>query len=183
MARMILVVGGCRSGKSAYAQRVAESLPGRRLLVATCPVIDEEMARRVEAHRRARSGRGWETAEEPLDLAGVLRRSHDYQVLLVDCITLWVNNLMHAAAQQSHDLEEDEIVGRCREMLAAAEACPGTIVFVTNEVGMGIVPEHAAARRYRDLAGRANQEIATRADTVTLLTCGIARNLKEIATQ
>jgi adenosylcobinamide kinase/adenosylcobinamide-phosphate guanylyltransferase len=178
MARITLIVGGCRSGKSAYAEQVAESLPPRRLYVATCPVTDPEMARRIEAHQSARSGRGWETVEEQLDVAGVLGRHRQANVLLVDCITLWVNNLMYAAEQEADGLGESEIVRKCDELLAAARECSGSVIFVSNEVGMGIVPENPAARRFRDLVGRANQEIARRADTVTLMSCGIPRQLK-----
>jgi adenosylcobinamide kinase/adenosylcobinamide-phosphate guanylyltransferase len=175
----MLVVGGCRSGKSAYAQQVAESLPPRRLYVATCPVFDEELARRVDAHQLARSGRGWETVEEQIDVAGVLCRSRHHAVL-VDCVTLWVNNLMYSAEQESRELTESEVAEECHEVLEAARACPGTVIFVTNEVGMGIVPDNPASRRYRDLVGRANQAIAARADTVTLVSCGIPLHLKEV---
>ena len=97
MAEIVLVTGGCRSGKSAYAQQLAESLPPRRLYVATCPVTDDEMRRRIEEHREARADRGWETVEEQLDLAGVFRRHAEHNVLLVDCVTLWINNLMYHA--------------------------------------------------------------------------------------
>ena len=179
MAELILVVGGCRSGKSAYAQQLAESLPPSRLYVATCPVIDREMALRIEAHQAARSGRGWETVEEPSDLAAVLGRSRPHNVVLVDCLTLWINNLMYARQCQSRELDEDEVAGQCRAMLDAVVGGPGAVIFVSNEVGMGIVPENAAARRYRDLVGRANQVVAARADTVTLVSCGIPWNLKE----
>jgi adenosylcobinamide kinase/adenosylcobinamide-phosphate guanylyltransferase len=178
MARIILVVGGCRSGKSAYAQRLAESLQPRRLFVATGAVIDEEMARRIEAHQLARRDRGWETVEEPLDVAAVLDRHREWNVLLVDCVTLWVNNLMYAAGARSQELGEAEIARKCREILDAARACSGSVILVTNEVGMGIVPASAAARCFRDLVGRANQEIAQQSDAVTLMCCGIPRELK-----
>jgi adenosylcobinamide kinase / adenosylcobinamide-phosphate guanylyltransferase len=179
MARIVLVTGGCRSGKSAYAQALAESFPGPRLFVATCPVTDDEMRRRIEAHQRARRDRGWETVEEQLDLPGVLRRSETHNVLLVDCVTLWVNNVMYEAEQGGREVTEADIVARCREFLSAAGACRGMVIFVTNEVGMGVVSENAQARLFRDLVGRANQTIATQADTVTLVTCGIPRHLKE----
>ena len=179
MANIILIVGGCRSGKSAYAQQAAESLPAPRLYVATCPVFDDELAQRVEAHRLARSGRGWETVEEQIDLAGVLGRSR-HQAVLVDCVTLWINNLMYSAQQESRDLTESAVAQQCCEVLEAAAACPGTVLFVTNEVGMGIVPDIPASRRYRDLAGRANQTIAARADAVTLVSCGIPLHLKGV---
>ena len=183
MAEIILVVGGCRSGKSAYAQQLAESLSPRRVFVATCPVIDDEMRQRVALHRAARRDRGWETIEEQLDLAGVLGRSAQDGALLVDCLTLWINNLMYAADRDGRPLGEADVAGHCRDLLDAAAACPGTVVLVSNEVGMGIVPENAAARRYRDLVGRANQVIAARAQRVTLVSCGIALHLKETAGQ
>jgi adenosylcobinamide kinase / adenosylcobinamide-phosphate guanylyltransferase len=179
MARIVLVTGGCRSGKSAYAQQLAESLPPSRLFVATCPVTDDEMRRRIEQHRQSRRDRGWETVEEQLDLAGVFRRHAENNVLLVDCVTLWINNLMHQAGLQSHELAESDAVERCELMIEAADACRGTVIFVTNEVGLGVVPENALARSYRDLIGRANQTIAARADAVTLVCCGIPLHLKE----
>jgi adenosylcobinamide kinase / adenosylcobinamide-phosphate guanylyltransferase len=179
MAKIVLVTGGCRSGKSGHAQKMAESLPPARVYVATSPVTDEEMRRRIEQHREARRNRGWETIEEQLDLAGVFRRNVESSVLLVDCVTLWVNNLMYRAEQESRQVTEADIGVRCDEMLDAARACQGTVIFVTNEVGLGVVPENALARRYRDLVGRANQIIAARADAVTLVCCGIPMNLKE----
>jgi adenosylcobinamide kinase/adenosylcobinamide-phosphate guanylyltransferase len=179
MARIVLVTGGCRSGKSAYAQRLAESLPPPRLFVATCPVTDEEIEHRIEEHRRARHERGWETVEEQCDLAEVFRRNMQYHVLLVDCVTLWVNNLLYHAEREGRSLTEADIARQCSQVLDAAEACPGTVVFVTNEVGLGVVPENARARRYRDLVGRANQILAARAEEVTLICCGIPVHLKK----
>jgi adenosylcobinamide kinase / adenosylcobinamide-phosphate guanylyltransferase len=179
MARIVLVTGGCRSGKSAYAQQLAESLPSPRLFVATCPVTDDEMRRRIEQHRQARRDRGGGTVEEQADLAGVFRRHAEQSVLLVDCVTLWVNNLMYHAERESRSLSEADVAERCEEMLAAADTCRGTAIFVTNEVGLGVVPENAQARLYRDLIGRANQTIAARADAVTLVCCGIPLHLKE----
>ncbi len=178
MVRIVLVTGGCRSGKSGYAQRLAESLPPTRLFVATCPVTDDEMQRRIDLHRRAREEYGWETIEEPCDLAGVLRQQRQYRVLLVDCVTLWINNLMYHAGREGRLFSEAHVADRCHQVPDAAEDCPGTVIFVTNEVGLGVVPENAQARHYRDLVGRANQVIAARADTVTLLCCGIPMQVK-----
>jgi adenosylcobinamide kinase/adenosylcobinamide-phosphate guanylyltransferase len=179
MASIDLVTGGCRSGKSAYAQEMAERISPSRLYVATCPVIDDEMRRRIEAHRQARRDRQWETVEEPLDLAGAFRRHPDYGAVLVDCVTLWVNNLMYAAQRKGCSIDEVQIAADCHTMLDAAARCSGAVIFVTNEVGLGIVPENALARHYRDLVGRANQVIAGRAERVTLVTCGIPLTLKE----
>jgi adenosylcobinamide kinase/adenosylcobinamide-phosphate guanylyltransferase len=178
MARIALVTGGCRSGKSAFAQQAAERISPRRLYVATCPVTDEEMRRRIEAHRQARRDRQWETVEEPLDLAGVFGSRPGYGVVLVDCVTLWINNLLYAAESVGLAIDEVEVNARCSAMLDAAARHPGAVIFVTNEVGLGIVPENALARRYRDLVGRANQAIAARAESVTLLCCGIPLTLK-----
>ena len=174
MAKILLVTGGCRSGKSAYAERRAMALPGRRAYVATCPVVDEEMARRIAAHRRARDGQGWVTVEEPIDLEGVLRRHAATDVLLIDCLTLWVNNLLYEAERAGREIDEPP----CREMLDAAEACRGWVIVVSNEVGLGIVPDNSLARRYRDLVGRANQLVAQRAEEVVLLCCGIPLTVK-----
>jgi adenosylcobinamide kinase/adenosylcobinamide-phosphate guanylyltransferase len=178
MAHFTLITGGCRSGKSAYAQQLAESLPGRRAYVATCPVLDEEMRLRIERHQRARSRAQWETIEEPLNLAGALAGNPEYEVVLVDCVTLWVNNLMYLVERNGIQLRERDLTRHCEEVLEAGSKREGTVIFVTNEVGLGIVPDNALARRYRDLAGWCNQRIAAAADTVTLVTCGLPLHLK-----
>jgi adenosylcobinamide kinase / adenosylcobinamide-phosphate guanylyltransferase len=179
MADLILVTGGARSGKSAYAQQLAESLPAPRAFVATCPVIDDEMRGRIELHQRAREGRGWATIEEPLDLAAVFRTRREYRVLLVDCVTLWINNLLYEAQRRGALPREADIARQCGSMLEAAQQSPASVIFVTNEVGMGIVPGDAASRLYRDLVGRANQLIGGSAQRVVLVSCGIPLTLKE----
>ena len=175
MAKILLVTGGCRSGKSVYAQHRAMALPGRRAYVATCPVVDEEMARRIAAHRQAREGQGWVTVEEPTDLEGVLRRHAAMDVVLIDCLTLWINNLLYEAGRAGREMADPP----CREMLDAAEACRGWVILVSNEVGLGIVPDSPLARRYRDLAGQANQLVAQRAEEVVLMRRGIPMTIKE----
>jgi adenosylcobinamide kinase/adenosylcobinamide-phosphate guanylyltransferase len=174
----VLITGGSRSGKSVYAQSLAEALPAPRVFVATCPVLDEETRERVRRHQAARAGRGWETIEEQMDLEGALQRAGHAGVVLVDCLTLWINNLMYHAGQQGRDLTEDGIALRSRGLLAVCAAHPGTVIFVTNEVGMSIVPENAVCRRFRDLAGRCNQVIAADAGAVALLVCGLPLLLK-----
>ncbi len=180
MAHIHLITGGGRSGKSSYAQRLGESLPGPRAYIATCPIIDEEMAERVRMHRQARSGGDWETIEEPVDLAGAVRRAGAFHVLLVDCLTLWANNLLYEAEKQGGTLTEEQMAGRCRELIDACDTFPGEILFVTNELGMGIIPENELARRFRDIAGRMNQLIAAAAGQVTLMVSGITLPLKEL---
>ena len=178
MADIILITGGSRSGKSAYAQRLAETLPGPRAYVATCLVVDPEMATRVEKHRESRRISEWTTIEEPADLAGAIRWAAAYRVVLVDCLTLWVNNLLYEAERRGGLFTEEEAADRFREVIAACRAFPGTVIFVTNEVGMGIVPMDEATRRFRDCAGRMNQMIAAAAAEVTFVVSGIPLRLK-----
>jgi adenosylcobinamide kinase/adenosylcobinamide-phosphate guanylyltransferase len=179
MSRMILVTGGARSGKSAYAQNLAESLPGPRAFVATCPVTDAEMALRIDKHRQARAGQSWRTREEPVDLSGALAQTADCPTVLVDCLTLWINNLMYQAACQDQAISEEDMELRCRALIDAVQRHPGTVIFVSGEVGLGIVPEHREARLFRDLLGRCNQLLAADADQVTLVACGLPLHLKQ----
>ena len=178
MAEIILITGGSRSGKSAFAERTAEALPGPRAYIATCPAIDPEMEERIRKHKETRRGRGWETIEECVDLAGVIRRAEGCRVLLVDCLTLWINNLLYEAEKRGELFTEEAAAGRCRVLVDACRGFGGTVIFVTNELGMGIVPGNETARRFRDIAGRCNQEIAAAADRVTLVVSGIPLLLK-----
>ncbi|MDP6779294.1 MAG: bifunctional adenosylcobinamide kinase/adenosylcobinamide-phosphate guanylyltransferase [Candidatus Latescibacteria bacterium] len=178
MGRIVMVTGGSRSGKSAHAQQLAERESGSHTFVATCPPIDEEMRERIRRHREDREGRGWSTVEETVDLAKVIRAARDGGVLLVDCLTLWINNLMYRAEQDGGEVEEDEIARLGKELVDASAEREGTTLFVTNELGIGIVPEHAMVRRYRDLVGRCNQVVAAGADRVILMIAGIPTKLK-----
>nr|VFK30202.1 MAG: adenosylcobinamide kinase /adenosylcobinamide-phosphate guanylyltransferase [Candidatus Kentron sp. MB]VFK34165.1 MAG: adenosylcobinamide kinase /adenosylcobinamide-phosphate guanylyltransferase [Candidatus Kentron sp. MB]VFK76732.1 MAG: adenosylcobinamide kinase /adenosylcobinamide-phosphate guanylyltransferase [Candidatus Kentron sp. MB] len=194
MSEITLITGGCRSGKSRYAQFLSEGVGEKRLFIATAPVQDDEMRRRVAGHRKHR-GPSWETREEPYDVAGCLRgidrtgrsdeRSEDpshqetaYDVVLCDCLTLWVNNLLYTASQNGVSLEEEEMAARTADLCAAARAFPSPVFFVTNEVGQGIVPADELSRRFRDLAGRCNQEMAAMADSVILMVSGLPLSLK-----
>lgn len=177
MGRIILVTGGCRSGKSRYAQLRAEETPGERIYLATCPVLDDEMRDRVTRHRSQREGRGWTTIEPTLDLAAAVA-SIEGGAAVVDCATLWISNLMYDAYQRGIAFDEDDAARRSEELTGAARRCPGDLFVVTNEVGMGIVPENEVARRFRDLAGRCNQTLAARADEVILMVSGIAVAIK-----
>jgi len=179
MAKIILITGGARSGKSSHALELAESLSTKRLFVATCPTIDAEMAERVKRHQLERKGRGWVTIECEKDLANVFgnpRRGFD--VVLVDCITLWVNNILFAENEKDV-LDDSGIALLCSKWLDAARQYVGTVIIVTNEVGLGIVPDNALARRYRDLVGTCNQLIGKVANEVVLVSCGIPLYIKK----
>jgi len=166
-----LVLGGARSGKSRFAeQQVAES--GRRkLYLATSEIWDDEMARRVDLHRQQR-GDGWELFEEPLALSDVLTAQADGRTsILVDCLTLWVTNLMMA---------ERDIPEASTELVSTLTALPDDahVVLVSNEVGLGIVPMDKMARDFRDHAGRLHQDIAAAVADVWFVTAGLPQKLK-----
>jgi adenosylcobinamide kinase/adenosylcobinamide-phosphate guanylyltransferase len=177
VAEIILVTGGARSGKSCYAQQLGDSLAGDKLFVATCPVTDEEMRQRIERHRLDRQGAGWRTVEETVNPARALADNPEAEVVLIDCLTLWINNLLFTAAGDRFD--EAAVRLKARQLAAVCGARPGVVIMVTNEVGFGIVPENALARRYRDLVGRCNQEMAGAADQVIMTICGIPLYIKE----
>ena len=176
---LILITGGSRSGKSAFAQEMAEQIREERCFIATCPPhTDPEMDERIFRHQQDRQGRGWQSIEETLFPDKAVESCSPDATILLDCLTLWVNNLMYQAEQQNKKLEEDRIAELSRQLGRAALSRPGTVIMVTNEVGLGIVPDNPVARRYRDLVGRCNQIIASSADQVFLVTCGIPLQLK-----
>jgi adenosylcobinamide kinase / adenosylcobinamide-phosphate guanylyltransferase len=179
LARIILVSGGSRSGKSEFARNLAEAVPGRRAFVATCPVIDEEMKDRIEKHKKERSKSQWETIEEPIGVSRVMSESPGFSVFLVDCLTLWINNLMYRAQEEGATFSEENAVEKCLELLDECSRIDSTVIFVTNEVGSGIVPENATARLFRDIVGRCNQTIAQAAAEVYLVVCGLPITLKK----
>jgi len=167
--KSILVLGGARSGKSAYAESLAESWQGERIYIATAQAHDEEMAARIKAHRERR-GKSWTTVGAMLDLPDALRKADAVNnFVLIDCLTLWLTNVMLA------ELDHGVAV---RDLIDALSSTKGTIVLVSNEVGSGIVPDNALARKFRDAAGEANQRIAKAADEVVLVTAGLPMVLK-----
>ena len=170
MSHAVLVGGGARSGKSDLALRLALSQPGRRVFLATATPSDEEMSDRIARHQADR-GDLFETLEEPLDVPDVVA-SHPCDVLLVDCLTLWLTNLLMA------ELGDAEIEARIDALVAALDAPRALTVLVSNEVGLGIVPMNALARRFRDLTGRAHQRLAVRADEVWFGAMGMMLRLK-----
>jgi adenosyl cobinamide kinase/adenosyl cobinamide phosphate guanylyltransferase len=161
-ASLTLVLGGARSGKSRYAERLVSALPPPWAYVATAEAGDHEMAARIRAHR-SRRGPSWQTIEAPRDLPTALAACENMPVL-IDCLTLWLSNLLLA------DADIDTEIGNLEKMLAEAAA---PIVLVANEVGSGIVPDHPLGRKFRDLQGVLNQRIAARADRVVLMVAGL----------
>ncbi len=178
MGRLILVTGGARSGKSDFALRMAEALPGPRCFIATCPPVDAEMEDRIARHRRERAGADWHTVEEQIDISAILTLHRTDSVCLVDCLTLWVNNLLYHAELSGKSFSDSELCRQCELLVQAAGGHGGTVICVTNEVGMGIVPDNPAARAYRDLVGRCNRMLAAAASEVYLVSCGIPLRLK-----
>jgi adenosylcobinamide kinase/adenosylcobinamide-phosphate guanylyltransferase len=170
LPRATLVLGGARSGKSRFAESLVAGHAGAHVYLATAEAGDAEMAERIRRHRERR-GAGWTTIEEPLDLPHALASAaRDNAAVLVDCLTLWLSNLMAAG----RDVE--------RESRALVEVLPrlaGPVVFVSNEVGLGIVPDNALARAFRDHAGLLHQSVAAAADRVYLVAAGLPLLLKK----
>ena len=168
MGKSILITGGARSGKSRFAEALVAGQGAPLVYIATAEAFDAEMEARIAAHR-LRRGSEWTTINAPLDLVGALESSDATGPRLVDCLTLWLSNLMHA----DRDVEA--------EVDALAHACTaqkGPVTFVTNEVGAGIVPENALARAFRDAAGELNQTIAAAVDEVYLAVAGYPLKVK-----
>lgn len=164
----MLILGGARSGKSARAETLVRAGRGRPIYLATAEIRDDEMRSRVERHRRDR-GSDWTTIEEPLDLPGVFRAARPNTPILVECLTLWLSNLMEAGRDPAAATED---------LIAALAAFGDTAVLVANEVGWGIVPDNALARDFRDEAGRMNRRIAAIADRVELVVAGLPLTIK-----
>jgi adenosyl cobinamide kinase/adenosyl cobinamide phosphate guanylyltransferase len=169
---MILLLGGARSGKSRLAARLAAASGRRVVVVATGEALDDEMAERIRRHREERPA-GWETIEEPVDLEGALARAPEDAYLLIDCLTLWVSNLMERG------LTATEIEDRARSAAAIAADRAGGGVVVSNEVGSGIVPVEASARAYRDGLGAVNAAWSEAADRTLLVVAGRGLALSE----
>lgn len=173
MSRVILVTGGGRSGKSRYALERAMTYE-KRVFVATAEPSDDEMRERIARHKQER-GDSFVTVEAPIDLAPALEReaTKDIDVALVDCLTVWTGNLMHFRHITDTNTPQVEA------LIAFLNQPPCDIILVTNEVGMGIIPENAMSRKFRDIAGRLNQTIAELADEVVLVVSGIPVRIKK----
>ena len=167
-AGLTLVLGGARSGKSRYAESLIEALPPPWIYLATAEARDAEMAKRIAEHR-ARRDAGWRTIEAAHDLAAALGRVPPGVPVLIDCLTLWLSNRMLAEADMDHEIDKLESV------LANHD---GVVVLVSNEVGSGIVPDNALARRFQDLQGTLNQKVAAKASRVVFMVAGLPLHVK-----
>ena len=169
----VLIGGGVRSGKSSFAQKMAEEMPGRRAYLATAQALDLEMEKRIAKHRADRDERWHKTIEEPLELTSALQAaSSEFDVILVDCLTLWLSNLM------GRDDSDEQILKTIDTLADNINHLPATIILVTNEVGLGLVPEHPLSRRFRDLSGFANQHLAAACREVYFTVWGLPQKLK-----
>ncbi|MGJ4912342.1 bifunctional adenosylcobinamide kinase/adenosylcobinamide-phosphate guanylyltransferase [Bradyrhizobium sp. HKCCYLRH2015] len=169
LPRLTLVLGGARSGKSRHAEALVTALPPPWTYVATAQAFDAEMTDRIAQHK-ARRIEGWQTLETTHDLAGLIRAHGDSGTpMLIDCLTLWLSNVM---------LADMDVPARCAELIDALRSANGPIVAVSNEVGLGIVPDNALARAFRDAQGRLNQDVAAVADRVILMAAGLPLTLK-----
>lgn len=170
-SRLIFVLGGARSGKSFFALQEGKDQSPRAFL-ATAEPLDAEMTIRIQKHKRSR-GKGWNTFEVPIQLTEWFESDgSNYSSVVVDCLTLWLNNLLRDKVQARH------VPSRVRKLLNAIRACPTQVVMVSNELGLGLVPGDAVSREFRDAAGRINQLIAAEADEVYFLVSGIPLRIK-----
>jgi len=170
--KVYFITGGARSGKSAFAEKLAVSLKGKRAYIATAQALDAEMAAKIEKHRKDRGTR-WDTYEEPLAVEELLAKlSGKYDIVLLDCLTLWLSNIMARADCDGN------VQSRFEDLVAAVRAFKGTCIVVSNEVGLGIVPDNPLARKFRDSAGTMNQKMAQAADEVYFTASGIPMKIK-----
>ena len=202
--RSIFITGGARSGKSVFALTCAQKLSGKKAFVATAQALDPEMQERIEMHKQQR-GSAWDTYEEPLNVRALVEDlKHRYDVVVIDCLTLWLSNVMHAGMDVLQEIDRFAGVtidneragsGRGNQRAGARRGNPSgypmtastggypfasapTVFIISNEVGMGIVPENELARRFRDYQGMLNQHVARSADEVYLMVSGIPLKLK-----
>ncbi|MGJ5208220.1 bifunctional adenosylcobinamide kinase/adenosylcobinamide-phosphate guanylyltransferase [Bradyrhizobium sp. HKCCYLR20261] len=169
LPRLTLVLGGARSGKSRYAEALITANPPPWIYVATAQAFDDEMTERIAQHK-ARRAEGWQTLETTHDLAGLVRAHTDASApILIDCLTLWLSNVM---------LADMDVPAASADLVEALATARGPIITVSNEVGLGIVPDNALARAFRDAQGRLNQDVAAMADRVILMAAGLPLTLK-----
>lgn len=170
MGKTFFIIGGARSGKSAFALKLADGMEGTKTYIATAQAYDAEMQERIRNHKDER-GQEWHTFEEPLEVSATIKNAGS-GVALVDCVTLWLTNLMGA------ELKDSEIISKAAGLASVCRQSEANIVIVSNEVGQGIVPDNPMARRFRDLSGKVNQLLAQGADEVYFVAAGIALKMK-----
>ena len=168
--KIIFITGGARSGKSSFAIAEASKAKGKKAYIATAEALDDEMKERIERHRKQR-GNEWDTYEEPLEIGEVIKEIEGrFEVVVIDCLTLWLSNLM---------MTDNDIGKEIEGFVSSLSTIHCSLYIVSNEVGMGIVPENEMARRFRDLAGMLNQRVAEIADEVYMAVAGIPVKIKE----
>ena len=186
MAQITLVLGGVRSGKSRFAQELARKISGDDVLfVATAEAGDAEMSRRIQIHRTSRPA-AWSTLEAPHNVGAILRAQHHNRrqghTVLIDCLTLLVSNVLLACEDQADPaIVEQRLDAEIQGLLSTCELWAGAVIIVSSEVGLGVVPESALGRQYRDLLGWANQAVAPRSNTTYLMVAGLPVELKALA--
>jgi adenosylcobinamide kinase/adenosylcobinamide-phosphate guanylyltransferase len=168
LPRLSLILGGAASGKSAFAENLVQGAGLRKIYVATAQVYDDEMADKVTRHREQR-GDQWTTIEEPIDVAGALITTDADDIILIDCATLWLTNLIRG---------ESDVAAHTPARLAAIDTCAAPVVIVSNEVGQGIVPDNALSRQFRNAQGKLNQDIAAKSGLVVAVMAGLPMVLK-----
>lgn len=178
--KLILVTGGARSGKSSFAEKLAKETNKDVTYVATSQALDEEMTLRIEEHKKRRP-KNWKTIEEPLNASSVIEKEgKSDRVILLDCLALLVANLIFSKGDSTSELIDQAVLNEIKTLAKVSKDVPASVIIVTNEVGMGIVPEYPLGRAYRDTLGKANQILASEADEVYLLVCGIPVNVKQL---
>jgi adenosyl cobinamide kinase/adenosyl cobinamide phosphate guanylyltransferase len=176
--KIIFIIGGARSGKSSFALNEASKIKGQKVYIATAEALDGEMRERIEKHKKNR-GEEWDTIEEPLKVPAVLSQVKDrYNIIVLDCLTLWLSNILHRKGNIEDNIKEliDELEGLKDASRITHHA--SQLYIVSNEVGMGIVPDNELVRRFRDLAGFLNQKVAELADEVYLIVSGLPVRIK-----
>ncbi len=177
---IVFVVGGTRSGKSDFALKKALELAenNKKYFIATCPQIDDEITERIAKHQRDRDGLGFVTIEEQLMLGDVIDRLDPGSVVLLDCLTLWINNLLYQSSEKGVEFNESDVSEFTVLLIDKIRAKKLTFIGVSNEVGMGLVPADEVTRKYRDLVGKSNAIMAAAADQFYLVTCGVPLKIK-----
>ena len=176
--KIIFIIGGARSGKSSFALKEASTIPGKKAYIATAEALDSEMKVRIERHKKDR-GNNWDTYEEPLKIAEIFREIKDkYNVIVIDCLTLWLSNLVSRNSDIIYEIEKFINALRITPAYRTGRHYALRIYIVSNEVGMGIVPDNEMAREFRDVTGVLNQKIAEIADEVYVVTAGIPVKIK-----